>query len=107
MNYGDDDADHKHQAKEKTYLSENRKVTMKRNEQSYQKYMDVMSASLNQNMIDNIKPYWRDHQSNKGKFFITVCKYSLFRLVVDELPNGDAEPSFEEKRDKERKGGTI
>lgn len=28
--------------------------------------MDVMSASLNQNMIDNIKPYWRDHQSVKG-----------------------------------------
>jgi|TARA_B110000285_G_C15112041_1_gene611711 hypothetical protein len=70
--------------------------------------MDVMSASLNQNMIDNIKPYWRDHQSVKGKFFhncLSTC--SLFRLVIDELSNRDAEPTFEEKRNKERKRRTI
>jgi hypothetical protein len=39
---------------------------MGRNQIGYQKYADVMSASLNQCMIDNIKPYWRDHQSTKG-----------------------------------------
>ena len=60
--------------------------------------MDVMSASLNQNMIDNIKPYWRDHQSVKGKFFITVqsdSSFSFYRLVINELPNSDAKPSSE------------
>jgi len=29
------------------------------------------------------------------------------RLVIDELPNCDAKPSFEEKRNKERKRRTI
>ena len=70
MSYADGDA--KHQVKAKEFLSGNRRTAMGRNHQGYEKYMDVMSASLNQNMIDNIKPYWRDHQSVKGKFFITV-----------------------------------
>ena len=65
--------------------------------------MDVMSASLNKNMTDNIKPYWRDHQSVKGKVFITVwySKFSLYRLVIDELPHCDVKSSFEAKRNKE------
>jgi len=40
---------------------------MKRSQINYMKYMDGMSLSLNQCTADNIAPYWRDHQSLKGK----------------------------------------
>ena len=39
---------------------------MGKNLLSYQIYMDKMQSALNQNIQDNIAPYWRNHQSLKG-----------------------------------------
>ena len=33
----------------------------------YQQYLDKMSEALNKNMEKNVFPYWRNHQSMKGK----------------------------------------
>jgi hypothetical protein len=52
---------------EKTALSQNRCENLGRNQLAFQKYMDKMDNALNQNILDNIKPYWRDHPSTKGK----------------------------------------
>jgi len=39
----------------------NRKVIVTR------KYMDKMDRALNQNILDNVRPFWRNHSSTKGK----------------------------------------
>jgi hypothetical protein len=51
----------------KQFLSMNRRAGMGRKQQNYQVYMDKMQQSLNQCVQDKVKPYWRDHNSLKGK----------------------------------------
>ena len=85
----------------KVYLSQNRKSTMGRNQLSYQKYMDKMNQSLNQCITDNIDPYWRDHQSLKGKYTHSITDNSS-RLVFNELPQSLVESITQKKRDTKR-----
>lgn len=51
----------------KKELSMNRRAGMGRKQQNYQQYMDKMQQSLNQCIQDKIRPYWRNHNSLKGK----------------------------------------
>jgi hypothetical protein len=66
----------------------NRKLTKaNRNKVNYTKYMDGMQQALNEDVQENVMPYWRDHNSLKGKnqpiFNDSLCNY---RLVLHELP---------------------
>lgn len=45
----------------KQFLSQNRRANLGRGQQNYYKYMDIMQSSLNQNIHENITPYWRNH----------------------------------------------
>lgn len=51
----------------KQFLSQNRRALMGRAGRQHQAYMDKMQSSLNMCIQDNITPYWRNHQSLKGK----------------------------------------
>ena len=53
----------------------------KRGPQNYQKYMDTMNEALNKNIEKNIFPYWRNHQSLKGKADTTNLKIRFFLTV--------------------------
>lgn len=89
--------------------------------------MDKMQNSLNHCIQENMTPYWRNHQSLKGKLHLTdklrsilscdyfVClagsliKYFLLRLVLDELSDSLAKSIVEKERDQggERREGTV
>ena len=62
--------------------------------QNYQRYMDKMSEALNKNIDKNIFPYWRNHQSLKGK--LTKWVSYFIRLVFDELPFYSNESDYKE-----------
>jgi len=47
----------------KKFLSINRRNNLGRAKLQEQQYMDKMESALNQNILDNIKPYWRNHPS--------------------------------------------
>ena len=63
---------------------------IKRKANNYQKYMDQMSEALNTNIDRNIAPYWRNHQSLKGK---PTQLFKSRRLVLDELAFDPDQPS--------------
>lgn len=52
----------------KEMLAENRRRGMSKKQIERQQYMDKMKASLNDCVARNIAPYWRNHQSLKGKY---------------------------------------
>lgn len=47
----------------KQYLADNRRPHMGRSQLNYQVYMDRLDNAINKNILDNIRPYWRDHDS--------------------------------------------
>lgn len=51
----------------KQFLSQDRRPNLGRNMLSYQKYEDKMTSNLNKTILENVRPYWRDHASLKGK----------------------------------------
>ena len=51
----------------KQFLSQNRRALLGRGARQNQAYMDKMTGSLNRCVQENMTPYWRNHQSLKGK----------------------------------------
>lgn len=51
----------------KQFISINRRVNLGRSQLNYQQYMDRLDAAVNKNILDNIRPHWRNHASQKGK----------------------------------------
>ena len=68
----------------KQFLSQNRRALLGRNTRQHQAYMDKMQNSLNYCIQENMTPYWRNHQSLKGKLHFAdklhfrrrACAYS-------------------------------
>lgn len=52
---------------EKTFLSLNRRANLNKKQVDLQNYMDKMDEALHKNILENSRPYWRDHCSQKGK----------------------------------------
>jgi hypothetical protein len=65
MNYGN--ASKKEDPMVKQYIAQNRRVNLGRSQLNCQQYMDRLDAAVNKNILDNIRPYWRNHASQKGK----------------------------------------
>lgn len=61
----------------KLLISENRRANLNKNQIDYQQYMDKMEKQLNQNILDNIRPYWRNHASLKGKLQKSKFRFGL------------------------------
>ena len=57
----------------------------KRCQQNYTKYMDGMQEALNTNVQENVMPYWRDHNSLKGRLLFYFLTVLCIRLVLNEL----------------------
>ena len=91
----------------KQFLSQNRRALLGRNTRQHQAYMDKMQNSLNYCIQENMTPYWRNHQSLKGKLHfadklhfrgerapIQICLpcsfHVSFRVVLNELSDGAA-----------------
>jgi len=66
--------------------------------------MDKMDKALDQNILDNIRPHWRNHASLKGKLHLYFHNY--YRLELHELSYNHDEPPSSEKAFERRKGGT-
>lgn len=55
-------------AMQKQFLSFDRRPQLPRSQVSQQLYYDKMASNLNRCILEGSKPYWRDHQSLKGKY---------------------------------------
>jgi hypothetical protein len=57
--------------------------------------MDGMQQALNEDVQENVMPYWRDHNSLKGKTQ-SIFNGSLrnYRLVLHELPQHCYQPTL-------------
>lgn len=76
----------------------NRKLTKaNRNKVNYTKYMDGMQQALNEDVQENVMPYWRDHNSLKG-----WCSMNYPNTVTNPLLRRKA-PTQEEQQKKEEK----
>ena len=47
----------------KQYIGHNRRPDLGRSQLNYHIYMDRLDEAINKNVLENIRPYWRNHSS--------------------------------------------
>ena len=53
-------------------IGTNRRENLGRNQLQYHQYLDRLDSALNQCKLDKMRPYWRNHSSQKGKLQHTI-----------------------------------